>query len=469
MRSFLILIATGLFGTWWITSCAHVLPSSGPEKRKETSVEAYGESQTYTEELTGDIIGILESVELAEEAEKSVPLEEQFDIPVALNEKVQFFINYFTGKGRSIFSRWLQRSTQYMDLMKSILRENGLPEDLVYMALIESGFNPHAYSRARAAGPWQFMKATARRYGLRVDFWVDERRDPIKSTIAAAKYLKDLYETFGHWFLAAAGYNAGERRVLRAMRVTGNRDFWYLARTRYLKRETREYVPKLIAAALIAKNPEKYGFKIDPLPPFEFDVVNVEGVVDLAVVSRVCGIRFKQIRRLNPALRRWFTPPDVKVYPLRVPKGKGESCQRALKRVPRKKWVQFKKHRLRRGDTLWELALKYRTSVREIMRLNGLRNPRRIRPGMTIVLPVRKDARPRRIYLGRGRKLYVTTKAPGRKAVFYKVRPGDTLWDISNRFGVSIRDLKRWNRIPRRNLLRPNDTLVIFLRTDREG
>ena len=186
--------------------------------------------------------------------------EVEFDIPIVINAKVEEFVQFFQTTLKNRFSGWLGRSAKYIPSMKTLLKENGLPEDLVYLALIESGFNPYAYSRSKAMGPWQFIYLTGKRYGLKVTGWVDERRDPEKSTIAAAKYLKDLYDMFECWYLAAAGYNAGENKIVKAMKRYQTEDFWELAKYTYLKKETRDYVPQMIAAALIAKDPEQYGF-----------------------------------------------------------------------------------------------------------------------------------------------------------------------------------------------------------------
>jgi len=201
------------------------------------------------------------------------------DLPLALNDKVEHFITLFQTKGRATFAGWLQRSTRYLPMMHEVLRREGLPEELVYLAMIESGFRLHARSIASAVGPWQFMPATGRRYSLRIDQWVDERRDPVKATVAAAMYLKDLYGMFnGDWHLATAGYNAGENKIMRAMDKYDTSDFWELSKGSYLKRETKEYVPKLLAAAIIAKDPAKYGFaEVTAMPLIESDTVIING------------------------------------------------------------------------------------------------------------------------------------------------------------------------------------------------
>lgn len=314
-----------------------------------------------------------------------------FNIPefFLINERVEESLRYFLGPRREHFARWLSRMSRYTPAMQAILREQGLPEDLVYVAMVESGFNPHAYSRARAVGPWQFMLGTARLYGLRVDWWIDERRDSIKATHAAARYLKDLHDELGSWYLAAAAYNSGIGRIRRAIREAGTRDFWELANGRYLPRETRDHIPRIIAAALIAKEPEKYGFTEIPYQePLAFELVEVPDATDLKVVARAAGMGYEDVVELNPELRRWATPPQYANYRLKIPPGRKVAFERNFAAIPLSERLTFRRHRVRWGETLSEIALRYGTSVRPIMELNGLRDPRRLRAGKTIIIPV---------------------------------------------------------------------------------
>jgi len=313
------------------------------------------------------------------------------DVPIIINNNVESFIKYFQTNGRPYFKKWLARMGGYQELIEDILRSEGMPEDLFYVALIESGLNPRARSGRSAVGLWQFIRATGRRYGLRVDWWIDERMDPEKSTLAASKYLKNLYERFGSWQLAMAGYNAGEGRVARAIKRYKTDDFWKLARHRRpLNRETRQYIPKYMAAVLIAKNPERYGFKglvYDERVIYE--KVDIPHATDIKIIAGAAGISVKELKKLNPELIRWFTPPDYSAYQIKLPPERVESFKENFSKIAPKDRLRFYKHRVKRGDTLWAIARKYRTRISLILYLNDLSNPRYIRPGKLIIIPVR--------------------------------------------------------------------------------
>ncbi|MGH7754396.1 MAG: lytic transglycosylase domain-containing protein, partial [Gemmatimonadales bacterium] len=240
--------------------------------------------------------------------------------PLAVNPQVQYFLDRFTGTRRDVVTLWVGRSGRYLGMIREVLRSRGLPEELAYTAMIESGFNPVAVSRMGAKGLWQFMAATARRYGLRVDQWIDERLDPEKSTVAAASYFRDLYSMFGSWTLAKAAYNAGEVKVSRAMRATGSSDFWTLAQSNHLKRETKDFVPAIHAATLIAKDPARYGFEFQESGPVAVETVAVPPSTDLRPLAARAGIALATLRTLNPVLVRGVTPPGG-VWQLRVPPG----------------------------------------------------------------------------------------------------------------------------------------------------
>lgn len=323
----------------------------------------------------------------------------QFSMPVVENERVRYFVNFFCGKKRDFFERSLARSGRYIPMMAAILREEGLPEDLVYLSLIESGFSPYAYSPAKAVGPWQFIRSTGLRYGLKINGWVDERRDPYKSTRAAAAYLKDLHLQFGEWFLAAAAYNAGEGKVEKAVNRSRTNDFWRLSQKTYLNSETRNYVPKFIAAALIAAAPEKCGFE-DVLyeSPMEYDEVIIKRPLKLKTVAELTNTTEETIKELNPALLRNLTPPSKDGFVLRVPAGSGEIFAQAYELLPESAKVRMITHKVKKGETLTGIAKSHRLSVSRLMELNNLKS-HRLQVGQELIVVsdgVRKKARKKR-------------------------------------------------------------------------
>jgi membrane-bound lytic murein transglycosylase D len=297
-------------------------------------------------------------------------------------------ITLFTEKLREKFSLWLSRSGKYIELMQSILKENDIPEEIVFLPLIESGFNPYAYSRARAVGYWQFIASTAKKYGLEINWWRDERRDPVKSTVAAANYLKDLYEIFGSWNLAMAAYNAGEGKILKALNKTKAGDYWKLLNTRYIRKETKNYVPKFIAASLIANNPESFGFEdIEYHPPLNYDKVTIDSPIDLEVIAECSETSVEVIKELNPELRRWCTPPDVPEYTLRIPEGKGELFLENLSQIPEEKRFTVDKYTVKKGDTFKRISKKTGVPVQVILDLNSLEKIIPLKAGAEIYLP----------------------------------------------------------------------------------
>jgi membrane-bound lytic murein transglycosylase D len=382
--------------------------------------------------------------------------EPEFDIPIVMNAKVEQFIRYFQRVGKKMFSNWLARSAKYIPMMKTLLKEHGLPEDLVYLALIESGFNPYAYSRSKASGPWQFIYRTGKKYGLQVTWWVDERRDPEKSTIAAAQYLKDLYDIFECWYLAAAGYNAGEYKIARAMKRYRTEDFWELSKYRYLKTETKNYVPQMIAAALIAKDPETYGFTdIAYQDPLCFDRVTVPEVTGLDLIARACEISLEELRDLNPELLRDCTPPNVQDYEVRIPCGRKEVFVRNFEALRPTQRFQFKAHVVKKGETLWQIARKYRVDMEPLLEINKLKKRSLLSVGthLLIPLPVQKSKK--------------AALAPsqvshrGSEEIVYTVKKGDTLWGIAMEMGISVAGLSRWNNLNPEQPLFPGDILQI--------
>jgi len=335
------------------------------------------------------------------------PEETIANIAIVRNAKVEGHMRFFHTAIRDRFEQWLTRLNRYKPLVDRIFSEFDLPSDLVFLSLVESGFNPHAYSRARATGPWQFMKGTAQVYGLRVDQYVDERRDPIKSTVAAARYLRDLYDLFGTWPLAMAAYNAGEGKVLRALQKTRADNFWDIAATKHLRRETKEYVPRFMAATIIAKDPSQFGFAAAETDPHEFDEVMVRRAVHFRDLEKTTGIAYSELQRLNPELRRDVTPPDDAVYLLKVPAGSKDTVEQALDQIPtwkaparlprlassklvkRKSEASESKgqgwYRVRVGDSLWTIAKRFNLSVQDLKARNNL-SSRRLRPGELLAI-----------------------------------------------------------------------------------
>jgi len=393
---------------------------------------------------------------------------QEFDIPIVINEKVEQFIQYFQMTAKSNFSNWLARSEKYIPFMRNLLKENGLPEDLVYMALIESGFNPYAYSRSKASGPWQFIYLTGKRYGLRSNWWIDERRDPEKSTIAAAKYLKDLYDMFECWYLAAAGYNAGEKKIATAMKRYRTEDFWELTKYGYLKRETKDYVPQMIAAALIAKDPEKYGFVgIEYQEPLCYEKVKVPEVTDLRLIAKACEVPLEEIKDLNPELSRGCTPPHYPDYEIKIPFGKKELFLKNFATLSPGERFQFKTHQVKRGDSLPKIAKLHRVDLEPILELNRLHKKSPLSVGMDLLVPLPKEQGPKpdRITMKKSNGM---DQHPKPIETTYTIKKGDSLWSIANAMGVNIGALNRWNNLYPEKKLMPGDKLKIRMPTTSE-
>ncbi|MBI4124857.1 MAG: LysM peptidoglycan-binding domain-containing protein [Deltaproteobacteria bacterium] len=316
----------------------------------------------------------------------------KYDVPVVYNDRVQKWIHHFQYKDHARFSLYLARSGRYIPFMREILRKEGLPQDLVYLALIESGFSNYAYSKAHAVGPWQFIRPTGRIYGLAINSWVDERRDPEKATRAAARYLKKLYGDFGDWYLAMAAYNAGEGRIKRATHQARSGSFWQIAapRKHYLRNETKEYVPKFLAAMIIAKNPQAHGFShVRYEEPLAFERVTVRGPLGLDVAAELAGVPVNEIRLLNPELALEMTPQGV--YSLKIPAGTQEVFHLAYAQLPPEEKVRVVYHTIRSGDSIWKIARRYGVSKDSLMAANNLtaRSARYLRPGKRLIVPKR--------------------------------------------------------------------------------
>jgi membrane-bound lytic murein transglycosylase D len=323
-----------------------------------------------------------------EEIKNSPKIVEDYSYNELAVDAVKRHVTLFTEKIREKFSVWLSRSGKYLELMKKILKEKNVPEEIVFLPLIESGFNPYAYSPARAAGYWQFIASTAKRYGLEINWWRDERRDPVKSTVAAANYLTDLYEMFGSWNLAMAAYNAGEGKILKALNKTNSDDYWSLLNTNHIRRETKDYVPKFIAASLIANSPQNFGFdNLEFHPPLSYDEVTLKSPVDLEVIAECAETSEEIIRELNPELRRWCTPADVPEYTLRIPAGKKDILIENLSQIPEEKRFTVDIYTVKKGDTFKTISNKTGIPIQVILDLNDMEKIMPLKAGAKIYLP----------------------------------------------------------------------------------
>jgi len=308
----------------------------------------------------------------------------------------------------------------------------------VYVAMIESGFNPYAISWARAVGPWQFMPHTGKLYGLKIDWWVDERKDPVKATHAAAEHFKDLHNLFGSWPLALASYNAGAGKVQRAVLRTRSEDFWDLKDSRFIRRETKNYIPKFMAATIIAKNPEAYGFIVQPAGPFVFDEVVITESTDLRLIARCAGTTYETVKELNPELKRWVTPPDTTHYILRLPSGTKAAFNANYQNLPADQKIRWERHLVGKGATLAGIAKQYNTTPESISEINGLKK-NRVTPGKHLLIPV--DANDKQQELS-----YLSPEQFGKKQqILYRVRRGDNLTRIATKHEVTVADIRQWN------------------------
>ena len=373
-------------------------------------------------------------------------------IPLVRTTTVDQFINYFKTKGKKQFQIWLDRKHEYGGLINEILTEQELPEELVNLAMIESGLNPKAFSRASAAGIWQFIYSTGKIYDLKRDWYVDERRDPIKSTYAASAHLKDLFEEFDHWYLALAAYNSGSGRVHRAMRLHQTSDFWQL---HTLPRETRNYIPYYLAAAIIARNPEEYGFETyskKRKAPFEFDTVELEKSADLSVLARSAGTSLKTMQYYNPELRQSATPQNGP-YTLRIPKGTANKFTANFNALPEVQRFapQYIVHKVRRGESLSTISKKYKVSIHDVAAVNKIRNRHKISIGQKLTIPIRGA--------------YASHDGPpGHIKVVYTVRKGDTLGHIAEDYGTRAVKIRRWNNLAYGQYIYPGQKLVLWVK-----
>ncbi len=447
-----------------------------------------------------------------------------FELDLYETKELKLYFKYYTHSKRKIFVRWLERAQAYLPFIRKVFKEQGLPEDLIFLPFAESGFNPWAYSRAGAAGLWQFMPYTAKKYGLRVDWWIDERRDPYKSTYAAAKMLKELYAEFGDWYLALAAYNAGPGKIRRALKKSKEDNFFDICKSRknrrYLRLETRHYVPKFLAILKIVRHLEELGF--EPLnweePPTQAKL-SIPPSTDLLAFAQALGWNWNRFREHNPFVRRMVSPPDgeITVY---LPQEKVELARQFLEKE-KKSYAGFIRYKVRSGDSLWTISRRYGVPISVLKRVNGLKS-NLLHPKTLLIIPrggkepasyglasVRKSALKRANYIVKagdtlwsisrkfkvsvktlkiangltssrlsiGQKLYIpdlggqqtrlareeVKKFHQGQLVRYQVRRGDNLWTIAKRFGVSWKQIALWNNLSSDSILRPGDTLKIYV------
>ena len=375
-------------------------------------------------------------------------------IPLVKNKKVEQFINFFQTKGRRQFEIWLKRKKKYGPMILSILKEHELPEELLYLAMIESGFNPKAYSHAKAAGMWQFISSTGKKYDLNWSWYVDERRDPEKATIAACRYLKDLYKEFDHWYLALAAYNAGSGRIHRAQRLHRTSDFWQL---HSLPRETRNYMPYYLAAAIIGSNPKEFGFDENKIKgePWRYDTVLLEKSADLSVLAMAAGIKLKTIKDFNPELRQSATPADG-AYTIKLPLGTKSRFLNEFNALPEDQRFspQYIFHRVKKGESLWTISRKYGISIHDIASINKIKNRHRIRQGKILTIPTRGVLTKQ--------NSVVTGLASTHSKHIYTVKKNDTLGHIAEDYKTRARKIRKWNNLKYGHYIFPGQKLTIW-------
>ena len=407
------------------------------------------------ENMRMDVTSRTEPLEVEMGATQFVVIEDRDGhIPLVRNKKVDQFIDYFKTKGRPQFEIWLDRLDVYGPVLSRIIEQNNLPPELLYLAMIESGLNPKAHSKAAATGMWQFIYSTGKIYGLKRNWYIDERRDPEKSTKAAMAYLSTLYNEFDNWYLALAAYNSGENRVRRATKLHQTSDFWQL---HSLPRETRNYMPYFLAATIMAKNPQDYGFtkKRKRKKSYSYDIVTIEKSADLTVLARAAGTSFKNLQALNPELRQSATPSET--YKLKIPYGSKDKFIKNYNALPENERFapQFISHKVRNGESLWYIARKYRVSQSDLMAVNKIRNRNMLRIGQKLTIPVPG------MNIPRSSRVQLTST---HNKIIYKVRRGDTLGHIAEDYRTRASKIRQWNGMKYGQHIFPGQKLTLWVK-----
>jgi len=375
------------------------------------------------------------------------------DLPMASNDYVAGALTYLQGRGSGYVNTVLKRVGLYQPIIGEALRKEALPQDLIYLAAAESAFNPFALSRARAKGIWQFMLGRAIEYGLKRDRWVDEREDPVKSTQAAARHLKDLYQQFGDWFLAMAAYNCGPVNVQKAIEKTGYADYWTLRQLHALPADTENYVPVILATALIAKDPRAYGFDVQPDPPLIVDQVAVSAPTDLRLVAQLLDRPVEELIRLNPSLLRWTTPANNPQFVLNLPQGTKEAFEQAIAAIPEDKRIWWRAYKVGDGETVASVAKKFRVSAMTLAEVNQIKRDAMLEEGVRLVLPMAP---------GNEASLQRVRERGSNRLYRYRIKSGDTVELIADRFDVTPYQIRRWNKLKTSRLV-PGRTLRLYV------
>lgn len=388
----------------------------------------------------------------------SVKSEIVYDFPVTMNKQVEYYLDFFQHKHKNSFRRWLERSGKYQPMIEARLKEAGLPLDLVYLPMIESGYSLTAYSSAHAAGPWQFIRSTGQLYGLKIDSYIDERRNVVKATQSAISFLSDLYDQFGDWQLAVAAYNAGGRKINRGLKRYKVKTFWQLAQKPYLKTETKRYVPKLIAAIIIARDPAKYGFTdIKYEPPLLYGTVEVPPWTSLRAAAVACNTDFNQLRDLNRELRKLLTPPGMAVYPLKVPAGKEEMLARNLSRVHATITTNYKTHVVQKNETISRICRRYNINKTTLLKANNLRQTSLIK-GQRLRIPFQTTS-----YILIDENNLNDGSHSHKGLILHKIRKGETISHIAKHYNVPAHMIGAWNGINDLHRIRAGQQLALYL------
>ncbi len=391
---------------------------------------------------------------------EEIPIEPKitYDFPVTMNKQVEYYLNFFQHKHKRSFHRWLERSGKYLPMIQAELKEAGLPLDLAYLPMIESGYSLTAYSSAHAAGPWQFISSTGKLYGLKIDSYIDERRNVVKATQAAISFLSDLHDQFGDWQLAVAAYNAGGRKINRGLKRYKVKTFWQLAQKPYLKTETKRYVPKLIAAIIIARDPEKYGFTdIKYETPLLYGTVEVPPWTSLRAAAVACNTDFDELRNLNRELRKLLTPPGMAVYPLKVPVGKEEMLARNLSRVHATITTSYKTHVVKKNETINRICNRYNLNKTTLLKANNLRQSG-LKKGQRLRIPFQTTS----YILVDDNDLSADSRSH-KGLILHKISKGETISHIASRYNIPAHMIAAWNGISDLHRIRAGQQLALYL------